>query len=389
MITLTELKSSLVQVLNGTITASSFASLAQQLNCEISSQMDIGMQRRLLQKEILVHIIREDPSEYYEKLLHETDGWLRLKKEVGYLCCFAGCAWVGSRHNRYLRHLRITHFLNSKFRCNYGKSCKQMFTSVEQLESHVADIHSKKPQSRATNGHVQGTLPIVGSCKCPLQSCGQRQFPSLKSLMTHFNSKDHLLEKRICIFQGCEKVFSPQENGRKHFYLHHKLTNKLSLKQECFIVNPTENDNIDDGTQVELSSVHGDDGIDSDGIEDDDEMLTTETGGLDDDEDEQLSFTKDFADFLNGLSNLQMVPHTTIDIIMEEFLRICLKSQEIRSVKLLAKLRTLNVSEDIIADVIRINQNDEMIEAQRCLKTRFKREQFMMFWDVLDMQQYC
>ena len=58
MITLTELKSSLVQVLNGTITASSFASLAQQLNCEISSHLDVGKQRRLLQKQILVHIIR-------------------------------------------------------------------------------------------------------------------------------------------------------------------------------------------------------------------------------------------------------------------------------------------------------------------------------------------
>ena len=380
MITLTELKSSLVQVLNGTITASSFASLAQQLNCEISSHLDVGKQRRLLQKQILVHIIREDPSEYYQKLLHETESWLRLKKEAGFLCCFAGCPWVGRRHIRYVCHLKKTHFLQSKFRCNYGKSCKQMFTSIEQLESHVADIHSKKPESRARDGHIQSTLPIVGSCKCPLQSCGQRQFSSLKSLMTHFNSKDHSLERRICIFQSCEKVISPQEIGRKHFYYHHKLTNKLSLKQECFIVNPTETDSIDDGTQVELSSVHGDDALsDGDDIddEDEDEMLTTDAGDLDDDEDEQLRFTKDFANFLNGLSNLQMVPHTTIDIIMEEFLRISLKSQEIRSIKLLAKLRTLNVSEDIIAEVIKINQNDEMIEAQRCLKTRFKREQFM------------
>ena len=105
-------------------------------------------QRRLLQKQVLVHIIREDPSEHYQNLLKETEGWIRHKNETatGFPCCFAGCNFVGKRHIYYVKHLKKTHFLNSKFRCNYGKACKQMFTSVEQLESHVVDIHLKKQE---------------------------------------------------------------------------------------------------------------------------------------------------------------------------------------------------------------------------------------------------
>ena len=140
MMNLQQLKESLTQVINGTATTFRLCSLAQQLNCDIVRETNISRQRRVVQHELLKHIVREDPSDKYKELLEETSNWLYMKKEDGYPCTFSGCLFVGKEHRYYLSHLKKIHYINNKFICNYGRSsnvpnrCKQVFRSVESLQ---------------------------------------------------------------------------------------------------------------------------------------------------------------------------------------------------------------------------------------------------------------
>ena len=70
---LRELKDSLSQVINGSISSFGLASLAQKLNCNIMGEVDISRQRRLVQRDLLRHIVREDDSDKFKVLLQETD----------------------------------------------------------------------------------------------------------------------------------------------------------------------------------------------------------------------------------------------------------------------------------------------------------------------------
>ena len=383
MMNLQQLKESLTQVINGTATTFRLCSLAQQLNCDIVRETNISRQRRVVQHELLKHIIREDPSDKYKELLEETSNWLYMKKEDGYPCTFSGCLFVGKRHQGYLSHLKKIHYINNKFICNYGRStnvpnrCKQVFRSIESLQEHVKKIHSK---SRTVNDDLVVTTDNFGSYQCSLESCGHKKFTSLQKLMTHFNSKDHTLETRNCPFENCNKVFKSQErNGRDHFNREHKKKNKLSLRAELISVPvtlahdadfcATEDENVSTGNNSS-SPIRDDELSEGDGPCDEE---------LDEGEEEEtlLSFNRVFADFLNRLSFTFMVPQTTIDLILDEFTKIAIRAQDSRRLNIVKKLRSLNVSEEIICEVVKINQNDRMINAQKTFDSSFKRQKFM------------
>ena len=244
--------------------------------------------QRLIIREILIHIIREDPADEFLKNLKEVESNIISRQCFGYYCSMAGCIFTTDRHKKYINHLRRVHFINKNFLCNFKKKCKQLFRNLDTLVDHVQHIHQKN-----CNVDSVSNLPIVGSVQCSLVSCGRKQFPSLKKLMVHYHSKDHALERRICIFEGCQKVFHPLEtNGRLHFYRKHMQLNNLALKRDCLI---EPGDQIDHNLNLEPPHIDNEVDVSQDALfEDVSDQSDTE---IENQQLDEIGFLKEFANF--------------------------------------------------------------------------------------------
>ena len=356
---------------------------ARDMNIDVSQEVDFGRQKRIVICEVLQHILQEDESKYYQDLLNETKQFLNLKKRVGYFCCFSGCQFNENKHKSYLRHLRSCHFLSKDLLCNFRRrnsrrGCQQRFPSIEALEDHVSEVHQNKEveaQEVSGSGSSQRISNVGLICRCTLQSCGKKTFPNLKLLMLHFNSKQHKNETRTCIFDGCQKELGPESIGRHHFNYQHTQKSCLKLKPENIVV---ESSIVVDNSMENVANP----GYENEENNEDEDMLPVddsfdEDQATDDIDVEKENFYKSFADFLNRLSYIKMIPQSTIDIIIEGFLKLSLKAKEIRIAKLRRFLDSKHLSNEIQSKIYNILEEDEIIEAQKMLNTRHRRENFI------------
>ena len=361
---------------------------ARELNVDIIEETDFGRQKRIVMVEVLRHIIRESDSSYYKELLKEQEQALSIKKSLGFQCCFTGCQYECQRHFQYIIHLKNSHFLSKNLLCNFSKSrkqntikCQQRFNSIEALKEHISEVHKSNENCGSNEGnasvfHSEQRMSNIGIiCKCNMQSCGKKTFPNLKLLMKHLNSLQHLNETRTCIFDGCSTTFKPSVPGRNHFNLKHKKKNLLKLKPENIVINSNI---VADNTIEHVNNP----GLENDDENDDDENILEDISYHEDNEDidlnsEKENFCKMVADFLNRLSNIKMIAQSSVDTIVEGFLKISLKSKQIQKIKLQELFRRKSVSEDIKSEILKTVDEDEMINAQRLLSSRRKRDKFM------------
>ena len=93
-------KLSITKISQNRIDKYELVNIAKNLNIEISSAATFCIQKRMVLKELLSHVLREFQDRKYEELLQETISWLGFTKSHGYNCSFAGCLFQSERHRK-------------------------------------------------------------------------------------------------------------------------------------------------------------------------------------------------------------------------------------------------------------------------------------------------
>ena len=381
------------------VCAEEVENLAKRFHVDISSK-PFSQRKRAVLREILVHINRDDSAApEYRRLLVETEQWLSCKKKSGYFCSYVGCMFKARKHKLYLKHLENVHFMDQNLICNYQQKCKQRFRDIFGLKDHVEKMHkvtssTGSSSSRSTNTSSQVcerndshgvakrkhnttvTLPL--HCKCELITCGNQLFPNLKKFMAHV-SKFHHLETRICIFKNCSKAFPAEFESRFHFYRDHTTVGKTELRDELLITPCPVISNNPDSVNVGPE----DEETNSMVVEDyDDTLVDEEDDGLSEEEynstDYLIDITKMYADFFNRLAFQHMVPQTTIDLIVSEYLSILKRSINMLKKAVEEVLVQENIRSSIRNKVMVMVERDEGIKALQQLNTSHKRESYIL-----------
>ena len=351
--------------------------------------------RNLLRKAVLEEILKNSETidrQFYALRLHQVIDQLNLDSEIpGYPCVFIGCRYQADRHRSFVVHIKRCHPNIKHVKCNFKKRCDQTFPGVDELVNHIKALHSDTeatvaPHLIASSGLVD---EINVPCKCNQLSCNGVQFPSVKKLMSHWNSF-HSSENRECIFLGCTTTFSTQKVGQNHFRLQHKHMKKLTLKNrhlvepiasasgECSTAvdmpGPQPAENLEEQRRFDL----GDDNYgeaDFDIIENSDNAIETESEKQSSEE----FYMFYYSDFLNRLTNFKFIPQATVTEIAEEYLSNTRKSLKSREVLLRKSLQSLpQISESDIEKVVReVLVNDKFLTAQTNLNSEFKRTKFV------------
>ena len=89
---------------------------------------------------------------------------------------------------------------------------------------------------------------------------------------------------------------------------------------------------------------------------------------------EKENFLKVLCDFYNKLSHTYMIPHSTVQFISSQFLKISVKAMEEKRNEMAARLKSENINENLRDILLRDFETDNFIEAQECLTTQYKRD---------------
>ena len=111
-----------------------------------------------------------------------------------------------------------------------------------------------------------------------------------------------------------------------------------------------------------------------------DDVEFLESGsGLGTTEEQGNYFLMAYADFLNRMCHAKYVPHSTMQIIATEFFNHCLKSQEIRKVKLEESLKNnSNMNDDEITEIVqKVLYEDDLLKAMKEVNSNYKQDKFI------------
>ena len=146
--------------------------------------------RNVLKKYLLTEILKSPETlnrDFFKICLNETERVLKSRRLAGYLCVYVGCKFQGSRHHRYVMHIKKEHPNLKNTLCNFQKSCKQIFASIESLVKHIKEAHTRQNLEGRSN---PASVPVVDEpCKCDRYSCGGLKFTSIThliNLVIHF-----------------------------------------------------------------------------------------------------------------------------------------------------------------------------------------------------------
>ena len=381
---LEEFKDEVSQFIQGNVSQARTCEVAKSLDITFETGQDFSKQKRIVTRELLVHILREETDERdkYQNLLNETESWLNIPRISGYSCTNVGCTFHGRKHSEYVRHLVVEHFLDGSFICNFERKCLQRFSSLNQLQSHVASLHRKLEEgkevqvhSRQQNPMGKSLLNISQPCKCNLTSCGGKQFPNVRLLMKHYGD-DHDSEERKCIFENCSTIFHPHFVTRMHFYKSHTKKDLLELKEEFKVaVSPPTHEECFSPMDCDDQPEEDVENYEDAGHEDDDD----DSIPRDDDEGSGhvVSIIKMLSNFLNELSFNLMVPQSTVQLIIKEYLTLSVEANKLMKRKVLNALHVEGVEPEIINKISSLLSKDDFIEAQQSLDTTHKRSKYL------------
>ena len=354
----------------------------QKFRLELSDSMDFSCQKYLLQKFLLMEILKNKnivERSYYENLLESTVKFLKWKAEKvkGIPCSFAGCLFLGKHHRQYLQHLREIHPSQTTYCCNKRK-CKRNFSSIDDILNHVKKDHNSEPSNVNLGAEPQSISSEA--CKCCMISCGQKPFSNIKELASHMNIK-HSEEPRFCIFENCNQFFNPGSTSRHHFRIKHfQRRMQLVLKEENRIRNVTSIVIDDDTNPSEMEEIHQTAAVIDESYEDEWEDLDDQSDGGDSStKNDEIFFMMAYCDFLNRLTSFKFIPLTSVRSIATEYIAIAKKSAlqketVLRSSLLKCSNLTPEEREHIVSEV---TENDLFLKAQESLLSDHKRSKFI------------
>ena len=261
--------------------------------------------------------------------------------------------------------------MNRNILCNFKKQCKQRFGSVEDFQVHVTTFH---PSSDTTN---QAAAPSVEStyfshqrCRCNLGTCGNMIFKSMKEFVAHYNVY-HKADRRICIFKNCNKEFHPGFISRHHFSREHFKKNNAELKDEFIYIQSRLATTTDEDENC--PGLENEDMI----ISDQEDEFRDDNVEIEEDIETNEDLVKALANTLNRLGFIKMIPQSTLDSIIYDFLQLFSKSIERQSSEIRKFLLQQEVPSNTIQKVESILKNNCCIEGLKMLNTSKKRESFL------------
>ena len=333
--------------------------------------------RNNLKKVVLKEIVKSDSEnkEFYQRCLDETNYHLSGDtRQSGYPCTLVGCQFVGKRHVLYLVHIRRDHPNLKKVTCNFNKTCRRSFSSIETLISHLKDNHSQHEKP------IAATAPLVDvACRCNMTSCGGFRYKNTGELMTHFNSY-HANEERECIFTNCRSTFHAgcPMSARNHFKLKHKQTGELTLKNQFLEIQSAHlqqtdivNFPVQAAAEVEVLQdnleLFNEDEFDAL------ENLATEETNVNDEVGEEY-YLQYYSDFLNRLGCIKFVPQSTIQEISDEYLLNTKKSLKRQEQVLRRSLADIQLDPSKVDKIVEdVFSKDPFLKAQLRLNSEYKR----------------
>ena len=351
-----------------------------RLSVNYVPEWDTEKLRLLLKQAVIEEILKTDCDKiFYGTCLDETkvaiNNWGNV--ETGYPCCILGCRFIGDRHRNYVLHLKKNHLNLKHVLCNFMRTCRRNFSSIDSLIKHVKETHSSNRAEYNVNIPSTSSSSVINiPCKCDL--CSGRNFENIKELMMHFNTF-HFQQWRQCIFLGCDVSFGSGSTSRHHFRLKHKYTGDMQLKRRHLVSSDQGTAQIDVGSLQSISTPsHGEHPPEPTDEYDADELDLLEN---DEDELEELDeeyFLDYYSDFMNRLSNFKFIPQSTVQDIASEYISNTRKSLESRKVSLKKSLNSLTgISQEEKDKIIEDLENDTFLNAQVQLGTEYKRLKYV------------
>ena len=377
-------KALVTKCLNGSITRSELTNGAKGLNIILNLNDDFSTHKRSLQRQLLTHILREEVDENergkYERLLKETNLWLTQPKITGYPCVKAGCLFHGEQHRDYIQHISQQHFLDKSFKCNFQRDCAERFSSIDELKNHVNAQHRGLVQDASLLETSSSRSPVISQpCKCAVNKICTQMFPSVKKLLQHIQNAHHL-ETKVCCFQGCEKIMGPQFSTRHHFYEHHTKKQRMELKAEFLVETPNSISGLEE-QQLEVegnTEINDDVGMVIDQDEEDyHQAEESGPGQVEDELNEIEDIMKMFSIFFSELCYMRMIPQSTIQFIVENFLEMAIKSKDFQKERVKEVLSKAEVQSNVIGQVMAVLEDDIIIKAQENLNSEHKRNKYL------------
>ena len=111
----------------------------------IDSSDDNGKKKLKLKKALLEELLKVkkiDNEDYIKQLEHVKNELKERSKSFN--CCFFGCRFQGRLHKEFINHIKATHPRANNILCNFKHTCKQIFSNVELLISHIKETHSSE-----------------------------------------------------------------------------------------------------------------------------------------------------------------------------------------------------------------------------------------------------
>ena len=369
-VTMEQLKTILSALLRNSLDRVSIIQNLKKLKQVFDDDAPFVILKYKLQLYAVESICREETQNvYYQTLKKESQSYLEFHSEKLYKtkfsCCLAGCLYTTERHRSYIRHIKHSHSRESRLVCQFGLKCTSTFASLDLLMKHLGHQHYVARSSRAE------VVPAEIPCKCTRMKCLGAEFSNIQSLMLHLRNK-HPGEVIDCIFEGCMKSFDNRNSLKSHFSLKHTKLNLCSLKSvnKVQVAESSSSLNLPliDNNEEDCEPIVEDDYSDEESPE---ENYNEDNLGDD--------FMMAYCDFLNRLANFYFVPHSTIQIIGDEYLKNYNKSNEAKMADLKKSLQKIpGISDAEIERVIGdCGKQDEFFEAQTQLNTEYKRTQYI------------
>lgn len=237
---------------------------------------------------------------------------------------------------------------NSQFRCCF-QGCRYIFSTFTALKVHITRKHRNQRHVEQSNRFHSVNVPL----KCAIAYC-KKECSDLHAFLSHLKSHMNNGQTVECPYVSCKRRYHKKATFCVHLSRCHRnwCAKRVKNAHKSFrfdaVISETAN-NYDVETGNANKPTTAEESLDMEfGETEHDNVIEVESNS-----DQSIGeFLKSFALFLLKLQGKQLVPESTVQIIVEELRNIhdiCLESLKVR---LTAKLRAENICNDRIHSLL-------------------------------------